>query len=217
MKKITKKHIEDLLKLFSRGLISGAGQDPNHFCVQQAVHKVLDGELEAQKSDRPPQWCVKDEICSFGIRMNDAHGWGGVTNRAKGLRRFAVAELGSNKINYADFHRKLVDKLSGKITPLPNEHQSVTINRFMENRIDGMTPTERLTFLANAAADVLAELGTEGSQFLHLLDEPDKKKQKEETHKLGRKIFAAQLAEFGPSFCTTAGKSQAAQGCSGNK
>jgi hypothetical protein len=211
--KITITHISNLLKLFECGLINGAGQDVNHFCVQQAVHRVLDGELENPlKDDQPPTWCVNGHIISFGIYLNDqGNYWHSNQARAKGLQRFAIAELGSSKIKPSDFYKKLAIKLAARMSqdrewpmdwqnfPMSND----IIKDFMIWDIEGINKNDQLTWLANAAADVLMELGTEGSQFLYLLDEPDRKKRQERAEALGHEIYANQLADLGsPCSCT---------------
>jgi hypothetical protein len=199
--KITIDHINNLLGLFEHGLINGAGQDVNHFCVQQAVHRVIDNALDKHRNDQPPQWCVKEPISAFGITLNDANGWNSNKARAKGLQRFAIAELGSSKINEGDFYKRLSKKLAQVLHMDWEEfsQDSEIVNEFMSRQILGMTRNDRLTYLANAAADVLMELGTEGSQFLYLLDEPDKKKRQEQARALGHKIYAAQLADSASS------------------
>jgi hypothetical protein len=196
--KITIDHIMNLLGLFEKGLINGAGQTVNHFCVQQAVHRVLDDDLEnPTKNDHPPTWCVNDEIIAFGINMNDQQGWHSNKLRAKGLQRFAIAELGSSKINHVQFYERLAKKLASVMSKNWEEFYlgNEIIDQFMLHKIGGMDKNDRLTWLANAAADVLMELGTEGSQFLYLIDEPDRKLREEKARALGHKIYAAQMAD----------------------
>lgn len=202
MKKITLTHITNLLKLFECGLVNGAGHGVNHFCVQQAVHRVMDDDLKNhEKSDRPPNWCVQERLRGFGIHMNDADGWRDNTARAEGLKRFAIAELGSSKISGAEFHKRLAVKIASLFHGDPNDlsHDDSIIGEFVDLGIAGMDKNARLTWLANAAADVLMELGTEGSQFLYLIDEPDKKEREKKAKALGHKIYAAQLADAGSS------------------
>lgn len=196
--KITLTHINNLLKLFESGLVNGAGHDVNHFCVQQAVHRVLDNDLDdAQKSDRPPTWCVREDIRTFGIHLNDEKGWRDEKARAEGLKRFAIAELGSSEVWPSKFYEKLAVRLASMSDRDPEEfsHDAGIINDFVSWSIGGMTRNDKLTRVANAAADVLMELGTEGSQFLYLIDEPDKQKREEKARALGHKIYAAQLAD----------------------
>jgi hypothetical protein len=197
---ITIDHIMNLLKLFEGGLINGAGHDVNHFCVQQAVHRVMDNDLKnPHKSDHPPQWCVHGEITKFGIIMNDTQGWSSNKARARGLQRFAIAELGSSKVSGREFFKRLAKKIAQKVNkdwqnfPLAES----IVEEFMYCKIPCVGPNEQLTWLANAAADVLMELGTQGSEFLYLLDEPDRKAREEKARALGHKIYAAQLADAG--------------------
>lgn len=196
--KITLTHINNLLKLFECGLVNGAGNDVNHFCVQQAVHRVLDNALDdPTKSDKPPTWCVREDIRSFGIHLNDEDGWKSNERRAAGLKRFAIAELGSTEVKPSVFFKKLAERLATMVDHEAQlfSHDSSIINEFVTCSISGMTKNDKLTRVADAAADVLMELGTEGSQFLYLIDEPDKKKREEKARALGHKIYAAQLAD----------------------
>lgn len=195
-------HIKNLLQLFEGGLINGAGNNVNHFCVQQAVHRVIDDALDdATKSDHPPSWCVKDTIVGFGIHLNDYPGWTSNKARAEGLKRFAIAELGSNKINSREFHKRLAEKVAAK-SGMSADGFSKDINIIQEfvggdgdGPFDSTLITKRLTWIANAAAYVLMELETEGSQFLEILDEKDPEVRKEKARNLGGELYAKQLAE----------------------
>src|SRR5512135_2834717 len=90
---ITDKMVQKLLKLIDQGLTHGAGQfqDDGDFCVQQAVNKAT----QSGTSDHPS--CVTNEITQFGIGLNDTFN-GSDKERAKILKRFAVAELGSRGV-----------------------------------------------------------------------------------------------------------------------
>jgi hypothetical protein len=164
--KITLTHIKNLLKLFENGLTNGAGHGVNHFCVQQAVHRVIDNDLDKQKSDHPPTWCVNDQVVGFGIHLNDAEGWFDEQARAKGLQRFAIAELGSEQINGGEFYKRLAKKLADRVDMEPDEfcYDSGIIDDWMMSQVrKGLSNNQWLTILANDAADVLMDLGSEGS------------------------------------------------------
>lgn len=193
---ITQTHIKHLLSLLKRGLIHGAGRTVNEFCVQQAVNRVLHDDLNNPEwGDHPSILCISELIRQFGIRLNDQDGWNSDHDRAEGLKRFAIAELGSAKIDSYVFF----DELAGKLGTISARGFSTRdysiIGEFMAAGPDSMSKNDKLTTLANAAAEVLKEMETEGSKFLYLVDEPDKKKQAHEARKLGNQIFAVQLAE----------------------
>jgi len=205
--KITTKMIKNLLMLMnSHGLVHGAGHQKTQFCVQQAVNRVLHNDLYGQYGDNPTDDCLDGYVRGFGVRMNDCLGTDiTVDERAMALKRFAVAELGSNLIDHTVFFSKLADRLgvnrSGDIT---GNFMAGSENKKREERV------AMLKTLADTAADVLQEMGTEGSKFLHLIEETDEDKKIKETCKLGRQIYAAQMATFGTTSCAV--KQQHKQG-----
>jgi hypothetical protein len=71
------------------GLVSGVGQPiPGQMCVEAAVCYALG----LPHGDDPP--CVSRALRSLKIGLNDAQ-WSGAQSRAKGMRRLALAQLGS--------------------------------------------------------------------------------------------------------------------------
>jgi hypothetical protein len=201
-RQVTRNHIVNLLMLFKNGLIGTAGNTMTEFCVQQAVHRVIDEDLEnASKSADPPNWCVCPELVSFGVVLNDFSGWTSEQTRAKGLQKFAIAELGSAELDWHEFCRNLEKKLHEINPEFPDELHLVFEQRhleeWMKHPMVNMDRNDRLTLFANTAAKVLEEMGTEGSQFLHLVDEPDPWKKRELAHRLGDKAYAAQMCSFG--------------------
>jgi len=199
--KITIQHVTNLLSLLTRGLINGAGETKNEFCIQQAIHRVLDDDLDGQHSDAPPVTCISGRINNFGICMNDQEGWIDEKDRANGLRRFAIAELGSAKVSYSDFVFGLQERVRGLVKledfEFNDGDNENLVAQFMEFRPAHASRSSWLKKLANMAANTLRELGTEGSRFLWMVDEPDKAKRQEAAYRLGDKIFAAQLADAG--------------------
>jgi hypothetical protein len=196
--KITENIIRNLIFLLDKhGLVHGAGDTKEEFCIQQAVNRVINNDLYGQWSDNPSQDCLDEDIRAFGIRMNDCLRSMPRKERADVLKRFAIAELGSNMIESKAFFDMLCEKL--EFVPLDG-HWGSLIEHFIQRSSEG-TKTERLKILADAAADVLKELGTEGGKFLHLVDEPNKKKRVTEACKLGTQLYAARMANFGPASC----------------
>jgi len=87
---ITAAHVTAICDLSQGGLCSGKGSaiKPGTFCVQQLISRIFDDS----SSDAPS--CVNYAVRSFGIVLNDAS-WSSDQARANGLRKFAVAELGT--------------------------------------------------------------------------------------------------------------------------
>lgn len=106
--KLNLKMVKDLLDIISGGLCHGAGNmtGKGNFCVQQAVTQATG----YGQSDRPA--CVGYKVRVLGVKINDfipdtdaSHQF-----RSNALRRFAVAELGSDTIDQEKFELRLIEK-----------------------------------------------------------------------------------------------------------
>jgi len=84
---VARKVIETVDKGLSHGLGSPT---PGRMCVEAVVCYAL----ELPHGDNPK--CVNNSLRNFKIGLNDSHGWRTNTDRAEGLRRLAVAQLGTN-------------------------------------------------------------------------------------------------------------------------
>lgn len=152
------------------GLCKGAGDNPlpgkpASFCVQQAVSLAL-GEDDPQSY---PVVCVGETVKGFGVSMNDRE-WPSVMARGKGMRRFAVAELGSNRISQTKFNYMVGEKWAET-----HPHAlGCTANDLAEE-----VHIKDLPELAEVAVQVLIELGTEGSKWLDYDEKQLKAKKKE--------------------------------------
>src|SRR5262245_46412083 len=148
---ITKTLIDKVLNIITGGLTKGAGDMRNTVCVQQAVSKAC-GKTEYGDH---PTFCVAQETVGFGIGMNDRL-WSSQQARADGMRRFAVAELGSNKVDCRGFNDKVTKRWQVAHPDRPNwgaAHGDQDLREIMEH-----------------AVQVLIELGTEGSNYLYLTE-----------------------------------------------
>lgn len=106
---ITKEIAQKVLEVVNKGLCSGLDEgyydgdrpQPGHMCVEAAVCYAF-GE---EHGDRPK--CVDDEISTLKIALNDADNfWTSNKDRARHLRRLAIAQLGSKET----FKKKGVQK-----------------------------------------------------------------------------------------------------------
>lgn len=89
---ITEEIASKVLKVVNKGLCLGLGQAvPGAMCVEAAVCYAYG----LPHSDKPP--CVDEDLINFKIKLNDTSGWASDKSRAKGLRRIAIAQLGTNK------------------------------------------------------------------------------------------------------------------------
>lgn len=165
---ITKSIVETLLDVISGGLQSGAGSmdEKGHFCVQQAVsHAVRHRDWGDQPSE-----CVGDIVRAFGIVMNDQQ-WSSRKARADGMRRFAIAELGSNNVSQGRFNRIMCDQWN--------------VNRPWDQHVDQCNQAiekckndKERADLCEMAVKALIILETEGSKYLYMTELPKAEQQK---------------------------------------
>src|ERR1700722_18874196 len=109
---ITEVHARKVLKVVDAGLVNGVGRPiPGQMCVEAAVCYALG----LPHGDDPK--CVSPALRSLKIRLNDSS-WSSEQARAKGLRRLAVAQLGSlGELDEKEFVRRLVDHAIRVSTP----------------------------------------------------------------------------------------------------
>lgn len=101
-----------VLGVLKKGITHGLGNAiPGQMCVEAAVSYAMGYD----HSDRPQ--CVSDYIADFKISLND-RSWSSNFVRANGLRRVAVAQLGSNVIDDGDFAVALYRALLGRLLPV---------------------------------------------------------------------------------------------------
>ena len=103
---ITQDIAQKVINLVDQGLVKGMGNPiPGKMCVEAAVCFALG----LPHGDDPK--CVSKAVRFLKIKLNDSN-WSSNQARAKGLRRLAVAQLGSlGEINDQEFAKK-VAKLS---------------------------------------------------------------------------------------------------------
>jgi len=92
-----------LLTVVDAGLCAGVGEPiPGQMCVEAAVCYAL-GQPHGDKPE-----CVAPVLRSLKIRLNDSV-WSSNEARAKGMRRLAVAQLGSaGVLDEAEFRKRVV-------------------------------------------------------------------------------------------------------------
>lgn len=183
--RVTEERAIKVLATVDAGLIGGTKgyEDPGHMCVQSAVAHAMGLAF----NDSPS--CVHQELRGLGIHMNDDFHWANEKARAKGLRAYAIAELGTNKkFNVGDFVKQLKAKIvevGGKVEGDDYIDELVDeLVRTYENRSNAHFPVNTRWAQKKAIADIvtiLTEMRTEGSKFVCLT-------------KLGK----AQLAELQP-------------------
>ena len=96
------------------GLVRGKGvQVPGQMCVEAAVCAALG----LPHSDDPP--CVDPVLRTLQISLNDWEGWASTKSRAAGMRRLALAQLGSaGAIDSADFIHLVIEMTVRRFLPI---------------------------------------------------------------------------------------------------
>jgi hypothetical protein len=86
-----------VLDIVDKGLTAGLGEpEPGKMCVEAAVCYALG----LPHSDNPP--CVGSAVKAFKINLNDLV-WPSNEERTKGMRKLAIAQLGSDQIDQRKF------------------------------------------------------------------------------------------------------------------
>lgn len=92
VEKIGLEDAKRILCLVNCGLTDGLGEPvPGQMCVEAAVNYGL-----GYGHDDQPK-CVDADLRSFKIMLNDTFSWDSNESRGDGLRRLAIAQLGTNK------------------------------------------------------------------------------------------------------------------------
>ena len=110
---ITREIAQTVRDVVDAGLTNGLGEPvPGRMCVEAAVCYALG----LPHGDDPG--CVAQSLRSLKIRMNDSK-WSSETARATGLRRLAVAQLGSaGALNEREFVRRVAEMTIRKAVPI---------------------------------------------------------------------------------------------------
>jgi hypothetical protein len=109
---ITEKIARKVLETVDAGLVGGVGRPaPGQMCVEAAVCYALG----LPHGDDPE--CVSRALRTLKITLNDAV-WSSDSARAKGLRRLALAQLGSRgTLNDAEFVKRCAELVIRKQLP----------------------------------------------------------------------------------------------------
>lgn len=109
---INKELATKVLQTVDFGLSCGLGTpEPGQMCIEAAVNFAMG----LPHGDNPS--CVGGAVRSFKIALNDAP-WSSKEARAKGLRKIAIAQLGSNTIDQIEFARRMAIKNAQVVLPV---------------------------------------------------------------------------------------------------
>ena len=109
----TKELAQKVRDTVDAGLSMGKGNPiPGQMCVEAAVNYAMG----LPHGDDPS--CVGRAVRNFKITLNDSQGWTSNAARAKGLRRVAIAQLGSDKLDQVEFSEALALETIRQILPI---------------------------------------------------------------------------------------------------
>jgi len=113
MKRITKNTIAKIHELLDAGLVSGLGEpEPGKMCVEAAINYALGRE----HGDDPG--CVLESLRRLKIKLNDSKYWTSNKARADGLRRLAIAQLGSkDAVDEIEFAERVASMTIRTVVP----------------------------------------------------------------------------------------------------
>jgi len=177
---ITRDVAAKVLHVVDQGLSHGLGvKEPGKMCVEAAVCFALG----LPHSDDP--LCVDSAVRAFKIRLNDSD-WSSKEARAKGLRRLAIAQLGTKDKSFdgADFAKRLSLFTIRTIVPIalraaaqvhPYSHHKDELERAARAcetayAADAHKKNEVLSIMAEGAVQILIEMNAAGCAFLDLTE-----------------------------------------------
>lgn len=122
--------VKRVIALANQGFVSGLGNDePGMMCVEAAVSYAMGADTD----DGPT--CVAPVLRSYKISLNDQIGWDDDMSRGKGLKRIAIAQLGTNKKFRDEVFLKHVNEIFGELVKAP-------IKAKLEQALKGINQTE---------------------------------------------------------------------------
>lgn len=191
---INEAFVKKVLDVVDAGLTSGLGQPhPGEMCVEAAV-AYASGE---EHRDEPI--CVDSDLREIKIHLNDM-GWYSNESRAEGLRRLAVAQLGTFKqgFNKDRFSGLIEDQVKDYVlknwkpkdlTEIKNvtEDSDLSLDFEGEDSVDSSIPwigmaTPKLPYDAQLATvaefmvQALITMKAPGTKFLYLTEKKKAKK-----------------------------------------
>lgn len=115
--KLTKRDARKILGVVDKGLTHGLGEPiPGRMCVEAAICYALG----LPHGDNPR--CVHHAIRSYKIFINDLD-WSSEKVRARGMRRAAIAQLGSSDINGKEWKMEVARLLkANRLVSLIEKH-----------------------------------------------------------------------------------------------
>ena len=174
---ITEAVARRVLEVVDAGLSNGLGKPtPGSMCVEAAVCYALG----LPHGDDPQ--CVSVAVRGLKIRLNDS-GWPSNTARALGMRRLAVAQLGSKgAVDDKEFARRVAELAIRKSVPIAlraaasiqkdSNHKSALLLAADRCEKEGTQESARAAAYAAARDEVLAAFAEDVVQILIAMEAP---------------------------------------------
>ena len=110
---INRELASKILTLVDKGLCKGLGQPVEG---QMGIEAVVNYAMGLPHGDHPP--CVSRALRMLKIRLNDSSAWSSNAARAAGMRRLAIAQLGTaGQLNDIEFVKAVAAMTIQKIVP----------------------------------------------------------------------------------------------------
>jgi hypothetical protein len=170
--RITRQQVAKVLAVVDKGLTHGLGDPkPGKMCVEAAVCYAF-GESH---NDQPR--CVDPVVSALKIILNDKDAWPSDKARAKGLRRLAIAQLGTRGMaafrDYMKFSEMVVIRdIYCKLNPECDRDElyiptlEAGIEMVLELGHDDDRRHRNIRILCEAFVRVMIRLKTPGSKYL---------------------------------------------------
>ncbi len=123
-------HAKEVLELLSHGLINGLGEpEPGKMCIEAVITHVLGEGHHAEPS------CVGRYVRKCSILLNDMF-WSSPLSRSEGMKRIAVAQLGSDRTDQGKFLALTQEKIIARILPMVLRNLDPYYARYMVTRTE---------------------------------------------------------------------------------
>ena len=130
---LNKKVARRVLEVVDAGLVDGLGTpEPGKMCVEAAVNYALG----LPHGDNPS--CVGKLVRDFKVSLNDSY-WSSDKARTKGMRKLAIAQLGSDTLDQDVFLKTVGFKCMTTVLPVivENAVKEDKDNAFVKKHADG--------------------------------------------------------------------------------
>jgi hypothetical protein len=147
---VNREIAKKVLEVVDAGLVSGLGEAiPGRMCVEAAVCYAMG----LPHSDEPT--CVGSAVRIFKINLNDSN-WPTDADRTKGMRKLAIAQLGSDSIDQMAFAKHVALECQRRVLPLVLRRAASFKGKFAEQLEAAAVACEASTTHEEAAAATMA-------------------------------------------------------------